>query len=378
MFLLALIFFSPALNRLGTKDFRVYWSAARLLVVGDNPYDPLALQALQETTFSGQDNAVTLASWNPPWLLLLLLPFGFLPFVVAARLMFLVNLGLVTFIVLRSWHWAVNHTANAAGVVVALASAVFFPGTLMMLAIGQISAVVLLCLLLGFWLLSQRRDVLAGILLFFSTVKPHLVYFALLAVGIWIIRERRWRVVLGGSMSLVFTLLVLALLRPSWLSDYLGLVSGHVFTQYTTSTLGGVIHAWFGVTVGRYAGLLLLPLIPWLLRLADERGWLIAMNVAMLLSIPLAPYGFGFDLIVLVPAVIQVLAWLWTRRLEPVRMWVIVAGLLIFYGLSFWLLSLSGLPYYYFAWIPLWLGCLYLIAFPRVSFYDISTNQEAW
>ncbi|MBN1919763.1 MAG: DUF2029 domain-containing protein [Anaerolineae bacterium] len=365
--LVALAFFSPALERRGTDDFLVYWSAARLLATSENPYDPVALQALQEQTFSGRDQipGLAFASWNPPWLLLLLLPLSLLSFVFAARLLFLINLGLIALVVWRTWRWLMtSNEAESPGLFMALILAMFFPGSLMTLAIGQISALVLLSLLLGFWLLAQRRDVLAGVCFFFSTIKPQLAYFALLAVGIWILRERRWRVVAGGAVSFALTVAVFTFFRPTWLSDYLGLVGGHVFTQYTTSTVGGVLHAWCGTTVGRYASVLLLPLVPWVLRLADERGWLTAMNVSLLLSIPLAPYGFGFDLIVLVPVVVQLTAWLWLRCLTPMRIWIVLAGLLVFYGLSFWLLSLSGLPYHFFAWIPLWLGVLYAAAWP--------------
>ncbi|MDX9952731.1 MAG: glycosyltransferase 87 family protein [Anaerolineae bacterium] len=367
--LVALIFFSSALDSQGVDDFVVYWSAARLLATGGNPYDPIALQTLQKQAFSGRDDVpgLAFASWNPPWLLLLLLPLGFLPFFFAVRLMFLINLGLIAFAVLWSWRWLVTDRLKSSGAVIALLLAVFFPGSLMTLAIGQISTVVLFFLLLGLWLLNQRRDFLAGVCFFFSIIKPQLVYFVLLAVGLWVLRERRWRVMLGGVIGLAFTLLVFTFLRPSWLADYLGLVGGHVFTQYTTSTLGGVLQAWFGTTLGRYAGVLLLPLVPWIFRLADEHGWLTAMNVSLLFSIPLAPYGFGFDLIVLVPVIVQLIAWLWTRCLKPMRRWIIVVGLLAFYGFSLWLLSISGVPYHFFAWIPLWLGGLYAIAWSECS-----------
>lgn len=362
---LALVFFSPILERRGMDDFVVYWSASRLLVTGRNPYDPVALQTLQEEIFPGREQlpGLAFASWNPPWLLLLLFPFSLLPFTFAARLMLLTNLGLIAVAVWRSWRWAVQETAYPAGILVALVLSMFFPGSLMTLAIGQISAIVMLCLLLGFWSLSQRRDVLAGLCFFFSTIKPQLVYFALFVVGIWVLRERRWRVVLGGIMGLALTLIVFTLIRPSWLGEYWALVGGHVFTQYTTSTLGGVLHAWWGITAGRYAGLLLVPLAPWILHLVEKHGWLTAMNVALLLSIPLAPYGFGFDLIVLVPALVQLLAWLWMRRVPASRTRWIMGGIAAFYGLSLWLLSLSGVPYHFFAWIPLWLGMLYAVAF---------------
>ena len=363
---LALVFFSPALDRRGMDDFVVYWSASRLLATGANPYDPVALQILQEETFPGREQlpGLAFASWNPPWLLLLLFPFSLLPFTFAARLILLTNLGLIAVAVWCSWRWAAREAAPTVGMLIALALSMFFPGSLMTLAIGQISAVVMLCLLLGFWLLSQRRDGLAGMCFLFSTIKPQLVYFALFVVGIWILRERRWRVALGGVIGLAPILIVFTFLRPSWLGEYWGLVGGHVFTQYTTSTLGGVLHAWLGITVGRYAGILLVPLAPWIIRLADEHGWLTAMNVALLLSIPLAPYGFGFDLIVLTPALVQLLAWLWARRLSLLRARLIVTGLAAFYGLSLWQLSLSGVPYHFFAWIPVWLGLLYAVAFP--------------
>src|ERR1700687_1555271 len=58
-------------------DFVEYWAAGRLNAAGENPYDPEKLLPLERQAGRDTDEAVMM--WNPPWTLLLVMPFGLLP-----------------------------------------------------------------------------------------------------------------------------------------------------------------------------------------------------------------------------------------------------------------------------------------------------------
>ena len=100
----------------------------------------------------------------------------------------------------------------------------------------------------------------------------------------------------------------------------------------------------------------LLLLIPWLARLIERRGLLTGLNVALLISVPLAPYGWSFDQVVLIPAIVQAIFWwrLFDKRRQR-RYWLILIGI---YLVALFI-KLSGLGDFWFVWIVLAIGGLY-------------------
>ena len=94
--LLAIIFpnYSPGK---GGKDFLSYWSASRRFITGENPYDESSLRNLQKINHPKpeiRDKDVGRV-WNPPLVLLILAPFGILPFNLAVRLWIFINVFLL-------------------------------------------------------------------------------------------------------------------------------------------------------------------------------------------------------------------------------------------------------------------------------------------
>ena len=142
--------------------------------------------------------------------------------------------------------------------------------------------------------------------------KPQLVYLAVPVILIWATQQRRWRVWAGLIGTWLMTLCIATILSPNWLAGYLSATGGHDFFTKLSATISGVVKAYTGSDALRFIGVLPLLLIPWLLRLIARRDLLTGVNVALLISLPLAPYGWTFDQVVLLPAIVQLAAWLTT------------------------------------------------------------------
>jgi hypothetical protein len=353
----------------GEPDFLPYWAAARLLAGGDNPYDPSSLRSLGHETRPdrGQDQGEAFASWNPPWLLLFLLPLGLLPFDFAVRIWFLCQVALIVAASVLAWRMSARRSGSV-GLLLAVAVGLGSGQSLVALLAGQVSGLLLIGLVLGAWWLHAGKDRLAGAALLFATVKPHVTYFALGLLVLWVIRHRRWHVFVGLAAAAVLSMAALWAIFPGWLSAYVKLLAAYqpIFFRYSSATIGSLAHALWRTDVFRFSGLLLLPLAPCLRRAADAHGWLTAMNVALLISVPTALYGFAFDQIVLLPAVLQMVAWLWDGEIPSRAAWLIGGGLVIVYIAFF---AMLVLPTWHalnlFACIPLaWAG-LYALAWKR-------------
>jgi hypothetical protein len=94
----------------------------------------------------------------------------------------------------------------------------------------------------------------------------------------------------------------------------------------------------------------------------DKIGWFSTMNLALVISIPLSIYGFSFDQILLLPAIVLMIAWIAQGKLNSKTSWGIAFGIILTYAILLWMMSLKNLPYYWFFWISFLIMCLYLVA----------------
>lgn len=354
--LIALVFISPLLAGVGEDDFLVYWAATRLTVKGEDPYDPVALESLMQDTRPEREQGF---AWNLPWLLLLLAPLGYLPFDFAVRLWLLLNILLSIIALSLSWR-LVGCWEDRVGLLVTVGAGLCFGGTLSAIHIGQVTVLVLFGVVLALWFLKLGQELPAGAALLLTTIKPHLTYLLLLLVCMWSLRHRRWKIIGGLLIATFAALLISWLVLPSWITSYFGLVGGMPLFIYSTTTLGGLAKAIWGTDLLRFAALLLLPLIFPLMRLVDTHGWPVAANLVLLISLPLAPHGFVFDQVLFLPAIAQLVAWLRSGTLNRCVIWIVVGSFLLMNGVFFWLLTLPGLPYHYFVWVPFAFLGLYL------------------
>ncbi|MHB1357602.1 MAG: glycosyltransferase family 87 protein, partial [Anaerolineae bacterium] len=253
-------------------DFTQYYSAARLLVQRADPYDPAAMLAMERSI--GWAEADPLMMWNPPWTLALVLPLLALPFGLAAGLWLALNCVLVLLCAAVLWRLMAPQGDRRYWLAMLLVIA-YIP-TLQTLKIGQIS----LWLLVGItgFLVSIRtqRDYLAGALLVLLIIKPHIGFLFLLAIAWWVMRERRWRVLLGGAAALVAVCAVVVLISPAVLEQYLRAAAGPPL-YWRSTTLGTWLRVVFGSEqhwlqfLPSVVGILLFA--AWALRHKGEWNW---------------------------------------------------------------------------------------------------------
>ena len=351
--------FSPDKGRV---DLLAYWSAAHIYASGGNPYSQAEMGQLERQTdperFAKSD--ILSNAWSPPWLILIMLPVGVLPYTIAIPVWIFCNTLLIGVSLLLTWKICVGNRPSR-GILVVYLAGFLFVETLTYLAIGQITSLVLLGIVLGIWLLDRNLDFLAGIAFLLTTIKPHISYFFLLLAFIWVIQNRRWKVLVGFLISALISMLVFWITNPDWIIDYLTLLNNLPFSRLYLSTLGDFMSVKFKLSIFNYSALLLVFLVKPLLQLLKAEGWMTATNLALLISIPLSPYGFNFDHVVILPAFVQLIAWASSDELPRKAIVFLAASLALIELIVGKMAMINGLEYFWFFWIPLAILAVFVI-----------------
>lgn len=187
------------------RDFdQTFYPAIRYALAGQNPYT-----GYYEIT----DQGTPPAFYSPPWFLVILFPFGLLPFEIA-RAEWMIFLIAVTFlgISLMGW-WGLK---GAWVLTLAL-----LPWSLIGILYGQPSALVFFGAILAIVQIAEGKTnsksawlILWGLVL--VNIKPQLGLFITFLLGLWLLwrRDRRLIVIVGGGI--IFLTLVW-LFAPAWL-----------------------------------------------------------------------------------------------------------------------------------------------------------------
>jgi hypothetical protein len=331
----------------GGRDWVAYWSVPYHLLRGNGFFNFDALAAIQrEAGYPQPDFYPVLRLWNPPPLLALLLPFGGLGVTPSALVWGALTSSLYLIAALlynRTLAHPLPQTLLVLLAVLCLpAFAVLFYGQLPLL---------LVALLVFAWHAQRKgQHAAAGILLVPLLFKPHLVIISAGLLVLVALRQRAWSFFLAPAGVAALLLSTAFLLDPAWIQGWraqgppLGLMSMSFWDALQWATL---LPSW-----SQFTGVFLLG--GWALwryrnvRTVTPRGF----AEASLLSLLAAPYGYTFDVVMLLPAVIYM-----GSRFAQRGMVLALVPLALF---NLWLVADSWVLARYFSYLVLVVASWYL------------------
>jgi Glycosyltransferase family 87 len=302
----AAVLLFPAHRRVSICDYAAYWTGSRLLMAGHNPYDPAAVIALEKPF--GVNVLNPLIVRNPPWVLTVILPLGLLPYMEGRILWLVLQLILTIWSVHILWHlYCPGSDLGRSGWLIAAS----FTPIYAVLTIGQITPVVLLGIAGFLYAQREHRDVLAGVCLFLAVLKPHLLFLMWPALVVWVIAHKRWRMAFTFSGLLAAASAVPLLFDGKAFKHYSELWTVSPVMWNKTSNLSGTLCRllWSSKWVAFAPVFISLAWLGYLgMKKRGGWNWLEQTPLLLLVSMAASPYGWFFDQIVLLPALLERIA----------------------------------------------------------------------
>jgi len=331
------------------NDFAFYWTAARLVLDGRNPYSPRETLELQNRlSFAGKGPLVML---NPPWVLPLIVPFGLLSFSAGKSLWFVIGLALVFISV--HWLWDV-YGAGQNRWIGWLVTVTFLP-VAVVLAIGQIGPLILFGVAGYLRFEASQDDYVAGTFLFLTALKPHLVFLLWIALLLCALHQRRWKPLAALLATLAGASFLAVLLDHRAFQQYVGLFSEERIVFQESPTIGGLLRHISGLPAMQFLplGVTALWFVVYWIRWRSTWEWRDRLPRLLLVSIVATSYAWFFDQVVLLPsafcATVMVL-----RSQRQIWLGSVIAYLAI--NCFTLLLILDHQPAFYYSWTALaWL-----------------------
>lgn len=179
------------------EDFVEYWSAGVAALRGQNPYDPDVLRPLQRAAGSAKPDVVMM--WNPPWILPLIAPLGWLSPAAAQRAWVEVQVLAVLFSSAVLW---TVYGGPPGKWWVPVALAVSAPLN-MLIVFGHLTGFCLLGLTGFLYFHVRGRPAAAGACAALTALKPHLLF----AFGVVLVLDglatRRGRIALAAGVGVI-------------------------------------------------------------------------------------------------------------------------------------------------------------------------------
>jgi len=340
----------------GGEQFFLRWSGARTFLTGDvEPYSYTIAERAQSMVYGRQAlSAEYPYILNDPFhIVLLYIPFAFISNFETARgvWMLLSELALVglVFSFIRSLEW------EAPGWLYFLLVVFGSLGYYSLSALGSGTPAVFITLLVFMIVYSLRSfsDELAGALLFLIAYQWEVTALFVFFIVVFIIANRRWKVLNGFGMVLVVMLAISFLSYPGWALPY---IRGVLSDWYRSGSLtfGSAISTVFPnmrFSVGLWLSIVLgvILFLEWIGAVGSHYRrivWTVCLSLAVMPLMGLAVFPSSH--VVLIPSLILIVMLVWERWTRQ-RTWFVLLVLLPAFAVPFWLhfYVLDGAPEFY-------------------------------
>lgn len=286
----------------GTRDFVCYLASGKLLAHRANPYDSDAVLRIErEAGFPAEYRSMIMR--NPPSALLPTLPLGYMSPRLGAIIWAWLSLG--CFVVSVTMLWTMNGRPDGLR---AILGYTFAPALVCLLA-NQITFFALLGFVL-FVRLYKSRPFLAGVSLWLCALRPHLFLPFCVALVLWIVVTRNYRVLLGAVSALLAGMAIPILIDPMVWNQYFNMMGHHSgLDAEFIPCLSIALRLWLSP---RSTWLQAIPSLVacawaaayyWKNRL--EWDWLRHGSLLTTVSLISAPYAYFYDEALAIPAVMS-------------------------------------------------------------------------
>ena len=220
-------------------DFIAYWASGRLLLENANPYAYEHVFELQKSV--GWMISEPLVMYNPPWVLTFILPFSTRDYVTGKAAWMITCLVFVFASSYGLWKFYGGTDHDRGWHLLLIAS---FSPILFMILKAQI-AFILLVGTLGFLHFErQRKCWIAGVFAALTLVKPHALFLFWVAILLWTMHQRRWKILAGSLLTALLMSLAPLYYNPDVYNFYVQeiLTRGHQY-HWLTPTWGTVLRS---------------------------------------------------------------------------------------------------------------------------------------
>ncbi len=313
--LLCIVFLVRNFQKLLVNDFIEYWSAAKAFIYGGNPYNSDELLFFQKQ--GGSNNSQPLMMYNPPWTLAFILIFGLLNRAIGQLIWLLINISIMLFSALQLWK---IYTRQSSQRWIAVLVTFCFVSTIMVLALGQITPFVLLGLVgLLTFLPNPKYDIASGLSLVLISIKPQLAIIFWFALVFWVVKQRRWLILISGSAGLIILIGILSIYNPHLIQQYLGMLQTNQIFMWENPTIGSFLRLfyidnnnfWFQLMPINFGAIWF---IYYWSRKHETWNWKDEIPILLLVSILISPFTWTYDYVILVPAILLAASWLFRDR----------------------------------------------------------------
>ena len=296
--------------------------------------------------------------FNPPPALTVVVPFGLLPFQVAAGLWFALQFAIV--FASSFWLWRIYGGPDRFRWLAIVLPGIFLPVSVALLDC-QITPLVLLGVVAFLHFAEARAYVAAGAALALLAPKPQLCLLLAWVLLLWCIRERNWRLAAGWAAATA-VLLVPVWSRPELISQYREVIPR--IWDDAAPAWGGFLRATFGYQRVWLQYLSVVPGLAWTVsywrKHRSSWDWKQRLPALLLVGFITAPYAWTYDEVILLPVFISAAVLLVAKRSWPIARRAFVFYLAI--NLVMFALNFAGCRDAWFIWnAPVW-----LIAYMRV------------